>query len=118
METPMTVTRTSTRLPLAALGKLTVAGLVGQALALSYLQAAMIGRLIPPLAVFTVISLVVAGVVMAGWRWAPLLGALWSILIAVGNTNNMIYSLTHPAELRSFVLVVFLLTMALIGVGA
>jgi len=30
----------------------------------------------------------------------------------------MIYGLTHPAEFQSFVLMVFLLTMALIGVGA
>jgi len=118
METPIAVRRTRDRMPLAALGKLTVAGLVGLALALIYLQAAMIGRLIPPLAVFTVISLVVAGVVMVGWRWAPLLGALWSIFMVVGNTDNSIYSLTHPAEFRSFVFVVFLLAMALIGVGA
>jgi plastocyanin len=118
MQTPMAVTRTRNRLPLAALGKLTVAGLVGLALALIYLQAAMIGRLVLPLAIFTVISLVVAGVVTVGWRWAPLLGALWSILITVGSINNMIYGLTHPAEFQSFVLMVFLLTMALIGVGA
>ncbi|HEY3230215.1 MAG TPA: cupredoxin domain-containing protein [Roseiflexaceae bacterium] len=118
METSIAVTRTRNRLPLAALGKLSVAGLVGLALALIYLQAAMIGTLVPPLAVFTVISLVVTGVVMVGWRWAPLLGALWSILMVVGNTDNIVYSLTHPAEFRSFVFVVFLLAMALIGVSA
>jgi hypothetical protein len=50
MQTPMAVTRTHNRLPLAALGKLTVAGLVGLALALIHLQAAMIGTLVPPLA--------------------------------------------------------------------
>ncbi len=118
METPTAVRRTRDRMPLTALGKLSVAGLVGLAMALIYLQVAMIGTLVPPLAVFTVISLVVTGVVMVGWRWAPLLGALWSILMAVGSTDNSIYSLTHPAEFRSFVFVVFFLAMALIGAGA
>jgi len=118
MKTPIAITHNRTRLPLTALDKLTVVGLVGLALALIYLQAAMSGRLIPPLAVFTVISLVVAGVVMVGWRWAPLLGALWSIFMVVGTSDNIAYSLTHPAQFRSFVLVVFLLAMALIGVGA
>jgi plastocyanin len=118
LETPTAVRRTRDRMPLTAIGKLSVAGLVGLALALIYLQAVMIGRLIPPLAVFTVISLVVAGAVMVGWRWVPLLGALWSIFMVVGNIDNIVYSLTHPAEFRSFVFVVFLLAMALIGVGA
>src|SRR5262245_21591926 len=118
METPIAVTRTRDRLPLTVLGKLTVAGLVGLALALIYLQAAMIGRLIPPLAIFTVISLVVAGLVVVGWRWVPLLGALWCIFMVIGTSNNTVYSLTHPAEFRSFVFVVFFLAMALIGVSA
>ena len=118
MKIPIAITHTRARLPLTALDKLTVTGLVGLAVALIYLQAAMSGRLIPPLAVFTVISLVVAGVVMVGWRWGPLLGALWSSVMVAGTSDNSVYSLTHPAELRSFVLVVFLLAMALIGVGA
>ena len=41
-----------------------------------------------------------------------------SIFMVVGTSDNIVYSLTHPAEFRSFVLVVFLLAMALIGVGA
>jgi len=49
MKTPIAITHNRTRLPLTALDKLTVAGLVGLALALIYLQAAMSGRLIPPL---------------------------------------------------------------------
>jgi plastocyanin len=118
MATSITATRTHTRAPLAALGKLTVAGLVGLALTLIYLQVAMIGELIPPLAVFTMISLIVAGVVVVGWRWAPLLGALWSVFMIVGNADHMVYSLTHPAEFRGFVFVIFFLAVALIGVGA
>jgi hypothetical protein len=63
METTMERQRARTRQPLAALGKATVAALVGLALCLTYLQVAIIGALIPPLAVFAVVSLVVAGIV-------------------------------------------------------
>jgi plastocyanin len=106
------------RTPLAALGKLTVAGLVGIGLALIYLQAARIGMIIPPLAVFTIISFVVAGVVAVGWRWAPLLGALWSVFIVVGNNAEIAYSLGHPTEVRGFGFTLFILAMAAIGLVA
>jgi plastocyanin len=118
MDTPMTMTRSRARTPLAALGKLTVVGLIGIGLALIYLQAAMIGMIIPPLAVFTVISFVVAGVVAAGWRWAPLLGALWSVFIVAGNNAEIVYSLGQPAEVRGFTFTLFMLAMAALGVVA
>ncbi len=63
MDTLLTMSRNRARTPLAALGKLTVVGLIGIGLGLIYLQAAMIGMIIPPLAVFTVLRL-----------WLP---ALW-----------------------------------------
>src|SRR5262245_17712936 len=85
-----------TRLPLASLGRLTLLALVGLALCLAYLQAAIIGTLIPPLAVFAAISLLMAGIVGFGWRWAPALGALWSIFIIVGNSEGIFYNFAHP----------------------
>ena len=115
MDTPMTMTRGRARTPLAALGKLTVVGLIGIGLALIYLQAAMIGMIIPPLAVFTVISFVVAGVVAIGWRWAPLLGALWSVFIIAGNSAEIAYSLGHPTEVRGFAFALFIVAVAAIG---
>jgi plastocyanin len=118
MDVPMIVTRSRTRTPLAALGKLTVVGVSGIGLALIYLQAAMIGMLIPPLAVFAVISFVVAGVVLGGWRWVPLLGALWSVFIIAGNSTEIAYNLSHPTEVRGFAFTLFILAMALIGLAA
>jgi plastocyanin len=112
------MTRSRTRTPLAALGKLTVVGLVGIGLALIYLQAAMIGMVIPPLAAFAVISFVVAGVVALGWRWAPLLGAFWSVFIVAGNNAEIVYSLGHPTEVRGFAFTLFVLAMAAIGLVA
>lgn len=77
MDIPMTTTSNRARRPLAALGRLTVAAMIGLGLCLAYLQAAIIGMIIPPLAVFVVLSLIIASVVAIGWRWAPALGALW-----------------------------------------
>src|SRR3954467_8530529 len=114
MDVPMTVTRNRARTPLAALGKLTVLGVVGIGLALIYLQVAMIGMIIPPLAVFAVISFVVAGMVGVGWRWAPLLGPLWSVFIIAGNSTEITYNLRHATEVRGFAFTLFLLAMALI----
>ena len=118
METTLVTPRRFTRKPLPATGKLAVLGLIGLASAFIYLQAILIGMLIPPLAIFAVISLVVAGIVALGWHWAPLLGALWSAFLVVGNTREIGYSLSHPAELRGFVFIVFMLAMASIGLVA
>ena len=75
-------------------------------------------RKLLPLAIFTVISLVVAAIVALGWRWAPLLGVLWSGFLVTGNTTQIAYSLSHPAEFQGFVFMVFLLAMASIGFTA
>lgn len=118
MDVPMIAARRHARTPLAALGKLTVVGVVGLGLGLIYLQAAMIGMIIPPLAVFSVISFIVAGVVAAGWRWAPLLGALWSVFIVAGNGAEIAHSLSHPADVRGFAFTLFMLAMGAIGLLA
>src|SRR5262245_50477570 len=120
METPLIMTGKSahTRLPLASLGKLTLIALVGLALCLTYLQAAIIGALIPPLAVFTVISLLIAGIVGIGWRWAPALGTLWSIFIMVGNSEATIYNLAHPNNTHQFNFTVVTLAVMVIGIVA
>src|SRR5262245_38326656 len=98
----MAVKSARTRLPPASLGRLTLLALVGLALSLAYLQAAIIGALIPPLAVFAVISLLLAGIVGVGWRWAPALGALWSIFIIVGNSEAIAYNFAHPNNAHQF----------------
>lgn len=118
MDAPMAMPRTGTRVPVSALGRLTVIALIGLGLGLVYLQAVMIGMLIPPLAVFTVLSLVFAGINLIGWRWTPLLGALWSVFLVAGNSSNIVYNLNHPAEFRGFVFTVFLISMAIIGLVA
>jgi heme/copper-type cytochrome/quinol oxidase subunit 2 len=118
METPLTMPRSFARTPLATLGRLTVAALVGLALCFIYLQAVMIGMVIPPLAVFGVISLIVAGVVAMGWRWTPLLGALWGGFMIAGNSDTLVYNLTHPSDVHSLAFSMVYLAMAIIVVAA
>jgi heme/copper-type cytochrome/quinol oxidase subunit 2 len=118
MDIPMTTTSNRARWPLATLGKLTVAAVVGLGLCLGYLQAAIIGMVIPPLAVFVVLSLIIAGVVAIGWRWAPVLGALWCGFIIAGNAQDLSYNLAHPANTHEFNFALVLLATATVGIVA
>jgi uncharacterized cupredoxin-like copper-binding protein len=110
--------RASTRQPLAALGKLTIAALIGDAAMLGYAQT-IFGGFDPIMTGFAVAFLVVAGVVAVGWRWAPALGALVSLLLAGGllapAITEVVFSLTHPSDFGTFSLLVVLLPLLLIG---
>ncbi|MGH2543276.1 MAG: hypothetical protein ACRDIB_10775, partial [Ardenticatenaceae bacterium] len=117
MAATMAVSRPYARKLLAGLGKATAGALVGIALTFIYLQAAIIGMVIPPLAVFTGISLLLAAIVATGWRWAPLLGVLWGIFMIVGNMENITYEFTHPQS-SSFPVVVALVAVASVAIIA
>ncbi len=62
------------RRPLTALGKLTVAALIGLALSYLYLVVVLIGAF-EPIAITVPISLLLAGMVATGWRPAPAIAA-------------------------------------------
>ncbi|HET9222444.1 MAG TPA: hypothetical protein VFO07_08070, partial [Roseiflexaceae bacterium] len=106
METTMVRPRTTTRAPLSALSIVTIAALIGLALALVYVQTMMIGRFELDLTIFSAIMLIVAGVIAIGWRWAPLLGALMSSLVVVANSGPVIYDLSHPEGFHAFAFMV------------
>jgi heme/copper-type cytochrome/quinol oxidase subunit 2 len=116
MDTAVTMNRT--RLPLAMLGKLTVAALIYVGLYLVYLQLGPIGMLIPPLAIFAVVSLIFAAVVAVGWRWAPALGALWCVFLLIGNGDQLGYELTHPSAIGTFALTVSMCAALVVGTTA
>ncbi len=112
------------RQPLAALGILTVLALLGQALALAGLML-VAGLIIPPLLILAVITLVVAGLVATGIRWAPLLGSLYSLgtLISGLVTQQYLpYHLTHPGEVGFFITALLIYVFGIVviysGVGA
>lgn len=83
--------------------------------ALVYLQVMLIGMMIPPLAVFSVVSFIIAGLMGTRWRWLPLLGALWLGFLFSGNFKPLMHNLSYPAELHSFAF--NLITVALMAVG-
>lgn len=74
--TEATYARPRHRAPLTALGKLTVAALVGLALSYLYLVVVLIGGFVP-LAITVPVALILAGVVATGWRPAPAIAAFF-----------------------------------------
>lgn len=116
------------RQPLATLGKLTAAALLGAALAFAILLLTIFlatGTFVPPLLIVAVVLLVVAGTVVTGVRWTPLLGALMGLGTMIGGIftqQYFVYHLTHPAEVGPFLLSLlicaFTIVAACTGIGA
>jgi plastocyanin len=115
LETSMVRPRTIARAPLSALTNVTIAALVGIALALVYVQAIMVGRFELDLTIFAAIMLIVAGVIAIGWRWGPLLGTLMSSLVVVANSGPVIYDLTHPEGFHAFAYMIVAVGFAIAG---
>jgi plastocyanin len=121
MSTPLVATRSWSLKPLSALRLWTIVGLAGVMSALIYLQAAGIG-FDPLVSGFVLLALIIAAAVAVGWRWAPLLGALWSMLLLAAFGPFMLYDLTHPAVFDHFALAVpviaCLVATVVAGIGA
>src|SRR5262245_20897738 len=63
---------------------------------------------------FMAITLLLAGLIAMGWRWAPLLGALWCGLFTVMAIPFTSFNLAHPEQLQVFAEELWL-DLALIG---
>ncbi len=108
------------RQPLTALGKLTVAALIGLALSYLYLVVVLIGTF-EPIAITAPISLLLAGIVATGWRPAPgiaalvcFLGLLPELPMLPGHLQQIT---TDPPSFIVNVLVILPLFVFAIGVG-
>lgn len=115
-ETPQNVI--VSRQPLATLGKLTVAALLGEALTYFLLLLA-IGTFILPLLIVALALLVVAGIVVTGIRWTPLFGALAGLGTMIGgifSQQYFVYHLTHPAEGGPFIVCLLICVFALVAI--
>jgi plastocyanin len=75
----------------------------------------IVGAFEPALAVFGVVCLIVAGIIAAGWRWTPLLGTFWCILIFALNAKGIVESLTQPAS-SWFALNVVVQSLVVVGI--
>jgi plastocyanin len=118
MSTPMAITHTQERMRLPTLRKVMIAGLVGNVLVFTVLQALILQTLIPELAIILALTLLVAGVCATRWRWAPLLMILWIILSVIPGLEPYAYDLTHPAETGTFIATLLGLALLLIAVVA
>ena len=124
MDSPLVVTSTDTRpagrQPLRALSKWSVATLAALVLMLIWLQVAVVRGFFPPLALILGLpALVVAiPIVAARWRWAPLLAAIYWILVIVMNMKVIPYDITHPEFFNTFAFTVIILALTVVGIVA
>ena len=116
------------RLPLAPLGKLTIAALLGDALAFGLLLLTILlsaNTIILPLLIITIVLVVIAGIVATGIRWTPLLATFMGLGTLIGGVftqQYFVYHLAHPAEVLPFILCLLICVFAVIaictGIGA
>lgn len=108
--------------PLSALAGLTATALVGGAATLVYAQAALLHHFAPDLTIFAGLELVsaalVAGVPVGRWRWTPILGTLFGLLVLVLNRGPIIHDLSNPASFHSFAYMAVAVSIALVMVVA
>ncbi len=120
MDTTMTASPARpTRRP-AGPRALVVGALVGFAVMYVYIQAALIKGVEMPLPIFSAVSLLLAALVagrpVGGWRWAPLLGTAWGLLMAFGNLKLVAHHLAHPEDILPFASQLVLLALAAVAV--
>jgi plastocyanin len=95
-----------------------IAGLVGNVVVNTILQALIVQELIVPLSIIMALTLVIAGIVATRWRWAPLLAVLWVVVSVVPGAEPYTYNLTHPADTGKFIATLISLVLLLITVVA
>ena len=102
----------------SALGKLAAAASIGIAGLLTYTMAGVFREFVPPMAVIAAIGLLIAAGIARGWRWAPALAAILSLLVGglliAPAAGEIAYTLTHPGDPMFTVLVVL---FPVLGIG-
>ncbi len=121
MKTPIGVTRTPARTRLSALGKLTVAVVLGLPLLLStdfIVHGPNVANLLFA-GIALVLAAIITGIIVATrWRWSPLLGVLvYGVMLALF-IPILPYAISHPNETYMFALNVVFLALAVVGIGA
>jgi plastocyanin len=120
MEASMAMTRTTGRRAPAAMGKVTAGALAGLAGVLGYAQV-IFGGFDPVISGIALLALAFAGIVAAGWRWAPLLGALvfglLGAFLALGS-GELAFMLSHPGDFAPFSLLALALPLVVVGLVA
>jgi plastocyanin len=108
------------RTPLSSLGKLTVGCLAGVIALLIYIQATIVGGFDMMVSAIALVPLIATGVILIGWRWAPLLGTLvFGLLVALLAmlSGEIVYTFAHPGN-ALFGLFVVAIAVVLVGLVA
>jgi uncharacterized cupredoxin-like copper-binding protein len=108
------------RKPLSALSKWLVFTLAAIVLMLIWLQVAVVRGFSPPLVLILGLPTLVVAVpiVATRWRWVPLLGALYWILLFVMNWKVTPYDITHPEAYNTFAFTVIAQALTMVGIVA
>jgi plastocyanin len=118
MDITVPETKVRSRQPLAALGKLTIAVLVGIALAVIYVLAAVFGQIDPMGLTFSGLPLIAAGVMLVGWRWTPALGALAGLVLLAMIGPMAVFALADPGSgMFAPILIVLVLSAVAVVLG-
>lgn len=118
MSTPLVATHIQGRTRLPTLRAAMIAGLVGNVLVNTVLQALILRSLIPPLAIIMALTLVVASICITRWRWAPHLAVLWCVLSVVPGLEPYYLNLTNPAATGVFIATLLSLALLLVTIVA
>jgi glucose dehydrogenase len=100
--------------------KLTLAMLIGYALAAIYEQAVIFHSWMPPIGLVQLLpTLIVIGLFATGFRWMPLVSAIFLLLPLVLFFPFIVQDLSHPAQdPQDFVWTLLVVLMLLVGIGA
>ncbi len=115
MEAQLVQPMTRTRVPLSALTKWTMAGLLGTTLAFIYGQAFILHAFQMPGMIVCIFSLGMAAVVATGWRWAPLLGLVAGVWLTLGTLDHILVEVAQPNETHLFAWMVVRVMISFIG---
>lgn len=116
MNEPVAVTRRPIRARLTGLRKAIIAALAGNVVVGAITQLE-ISRLLPPLAIIMLLTVVVAVLCATRWRWAPLLAVVWSVVSLFPGLNFTIANLSNPVDIQQFVRTVLGLVLTVVAVG-
>lgn len=114
-------TRWYGRNPLAALGKLTIAALIGIAAIIAYVMFVVFGETDPMGLIFVGIPLLAALLIATGWRWTPLLAAVVGGLLMAMLGGFFLFLVTVPFEPMFTPMLIVMALSALgivLGIGA
>jgi uncharacterized cupredoxin-like copper-binding protein len=111
------VTRPSGRRPLAALGKLTLAAMLGVGVVFVLGSLILNGTIDPFSLVGALIAFACAGLVVTGWRWAPAAAGVVAALLVLMLAAFGLPTLSRPHE-PDFTGIVLVLALALVAAAA